>query len=278
MALIARALLREFRRERALQHRGLGVRQSDHQQPQRSARSLPRGRRDEDGLYLFGRIQRGRERDACDKRLLVVIMGAPSTNERNLKAVSLFERFFGSPGSGLGSLEDLRSSDIVAAPDLRGQICGPGRRNAIMEAEAEDASISLAPAASAVVGKAAERADVLGTATASAVASAGPAALLHARDPVTPVRVFIGPAPKARPWPPSVRWVPLRPPLPDPVRRLQGTRHRCAGRRRVARMPDLTGATGDRPGLDGPRWRSRAPCRRRQHSRPPTAPSRARDA
>ena len=128
-----------------------------------------------------------------DKRLLVVIMGAPSTNVRNLKAVSLFERFFGSPGSDVGPVADLPASDIVAAPDLRTQICGPGRRNAIVEAEAEDASISLTPAAAAVVGKAAERADVLGTATASAVASAGPAALIHARDPVVPVRVFIGP-------------------------------------------------------------------------------------
>ncbi len=129
-----------------------------------------------------------------DKRLLVVVLGAPSTNERNLKAVSLFERFFGSPGSDLGPVAELRSGDVVAAPDLRGQICGPGRHNAIMEAEAEDASLNLTPAAAAVVGKAAERADVLGTATAATVASAGPAALIHARDPVTPLRVFIGPA------------------------------------------------------------------------------------
>lgn len=135
-----------------------------------------------------------------DKRLITVILGAPSTNERNLKAVTLFEHFFGSAGSGLGDVASLPSSDIVLPPDLRGQICGPGRRDAIVEAEAEDAAIGLAPtsAASAATqsfGKAPERADVIAMAAGPATALSGPAALLHVRDAFVPVKVFIGAAP-----------------------------------------------------------------------------------
>ena len=137
-----------------------------------------------------------------DKRLLVVIMGAPSTNQRNLKAVALFERYFASPGAGLGDIAALPSSDVVEPPDLRGQICGPGRHNAIAEAEAEDAAIVLSPASTApaaaaapLFGRTPERADLVNMAAAPATPLSGPAALLHPRDPVVPVRVFIGPAP-----------------------------------------------------------------------------------
>ena len=244
MAMIARALLREFPEENGLfsiaalafgnqiinNHNGLLGRYP-------GIDGMKTGYTCSAGYNVVESATRG------DKRLLVVIMGAPSTNERNLKAVSLFERFFGSPGSGLGSVEDLRSSDIVAPPDLRGQICGPGRRNAIMEAEAEDASISLTPATAAVVGKAAERADVLGTATASAVASAGPAALMHARDPVTPVRVFIGPAAgSALAAVGAVGAVEAAAPGPGATPKELGI---AAPAVAVSRMPDLNG-----PGVD----------------------------
>ena len=244
MALIARALLREFPEENGLfsiaalafgnqiinNHNGLLGRYP-------GVDGMKTGYTCSAGYNVVESATRG------DKRLLVVIMGAPSTNQRNLKAVSLFERFFGSPGSGLGSIEDLRSSDIVAPPDLRGQICGPGRRNAIMEAEADDASISLTPAATAVVGKAAERADVLGTATASAVASAGPAALMHARDPVTPVRVFIGPAAgSALAAVGAVGAVEAAAPGPGATPKELGT---AAPAVAVARMPDLNGPVVD---------------------------------
>ena len=136
-----------------------------------------------------------------DRRLLVVIMGAPSTNERNLRAVSLFEKYFSNPGPGLGNVADLPQSDIVAPPDMRGQICGPGRHNAIQEAAAEDAAIlspsaaTAAGAAEPVFGRAPERADVVNMAASPATPLAGPAALMHARDAFVPVRVFIGPAP-----------------------------------------------------------------------------------
>ena len=137
-----------------------------------------------------------------DRRLLVVVMGAPSTNERNMRAVSLFEKYFSNPGPGLGSVADLPQSDIVSPPDLRGQICGPGRQNAIQEAQAEDAAIAPLSTASTTVsagtplfGRPPERADLVNMAAAPAAPLSGPAALLHARDAFVPVRVFIGPAP-----------------------------------------------------------------------------------
>ena len=137
-----------------------------------------------------------------DRRLLVVVMGAPSTNERNMRAVSLFEKYFSNPGPGLGNVADLPQSDIVSPPDLRGQICGPGRQNAIQEAQAEDAAIAPTSTASTTVaagaplfGRPPERADLVNMAAAPAAPLSGPAALLHARDAFVPVRVFIGPAP-----------------------------------------------------------------------------------
>ena len=124
-----------------------------------------------------------------EKRLIVVILGSPSTNERNLRAVTLFEKYFADPGNGVGNIADLPQSGVVAPPDLRGQICGPGRHIAIQEAEAEDVAIGL-PAAS----RPAARAE--SAAPAEAVgALGGAAALLHPRDAFVPVRVFIGPVP-----------------------------------------------------------------------------------
>lgn len=136
-----------------------------------------------------------------DRRLLVIIMGSPSTSERNLRAVTLFEKYFSDPGNGLGNVADLPQSAIVAPPDMHGQICGPGRKTAVQDAEAEDAALvtpSSPLAAAAPVplfGSPPERADVLAMAAAPATPSSGPAALIHARDAIVPVRVFIGPAP-----------------------------------------------------------------------------------
>lgn len=109
-----------------------------------------------------------------DRRLLVVIMGAPSTNERNLRSVALFEKYFANPGPGLGNVADLGPSEVVSPPDMHNEMCGPGRHAAIQEAEAEDAAIAPVDAA---------------------VPASGLAALLHPRSPTVPVRVFIGATP-----------------------------------------------------------------------------------
>ena len=140
-----------------------------------------------------------------DRRLLVVVLGAPSVRERDLRSVALFERYFGGSGSSFGNVADLPASSIVEPPDLRKQVCGPGRHNLITEAEAEDASINPAPGAAApaapVFSRAPERSDVIAFAAAPATSSAaadpmsGIASLIQPRGAVIPVQVFIGPTP-----------------------------------------------------------------------------------
>lgn len=195
MALIGRALLREFPDQHSLfgigalsfggriinNHNGLLGRYP-------GVDGMKTGYTCSAGYNVVASAQRG------DKRLIVVILGAPSVLERSVKAAGLFERFFGAAGNGSGRLETLPASDIVLPPDMRGQICGPGRRNAIAEAEAEDATITLAPAAP-MFARAPERGQVIGLAGAPAAAGPGPVSLLGPRPAFDPVRVYIGPAP-----------------------------------------------------------------------------------
>ena len=200
MAMIGRALFREFPEEHdlfgipALQfggriinnHNGLIGRYP-------GVDGMKTGYTCSAGYNVVASAQRG------NKHLIVVILGAPSGTERSERAAALFERYFSSPGPTDGDVSALRQSDIVLPPDLRGQICGPGRRNLIAEADAEDAAIALVPAAAPVFGKSAERADVLNMAAgavaagAAAVATPGKIALLGPRAAFEPVKVFIGP-------------------------------------------------------------------------------------
>ncbi len=142
-----------------------------------------------------------------DRRLLVVIMGAPSTNERNMRSVALFEKYFANPGPGLGSVADLAPSEVVSPPDMHTQMCGPGRHAALQEAEAEDAAIAPVDAAAPATGF---------------------AALLHPREPMSPVRVFIGATPgtsiapvgsieEAQPGPATTAKIDPAPPSTVPV-------------------------------------------------------------
>jgi D-alanyl-D-alanine carboxypeptidase len=122
------------------------------------------------------------------RHLIVVIMGAPSTRERNLRAAALFDRFFAESGQSLGRPESLPSSDVGAPPNMRDTVCGRNRRAAIVEAEAEDAAIPM----TAGTGKAAldhpGQAVALGQGAPSVVSSLSPV-----RTAFEPVRVFIGP-------------------------------------------------------------------------------------
>jgi D-alanyl-D-alanine carboxypeptidase len=122
------------------------------------------------------------------RHLIVVIMGAPSTQERNLRAAALFDRFFAESGQSLGRLESLPSSNVTAPPNMHDTVCGRNRRAAIVEAEAEDAAIPM----TAGTGKAAldhpGQTIAMGQGAPSAVSSLSPV-----RTAFEPVRVFIGP-------------------------------------------------------------------------------------
>ncbi len=204
MAIIGRALLREFPDEHELfgipalsfgsriinNHNALIGRFP-------GADGMKTGYTCSAGYNVVATAQRG------DRHLMVVILGAPSGHERSERAAALFDHYFSDPGPGEGDVGALAQSDIVLPPDMRGQICGPGRRNLITEAETEDAAIPLAPAPgpTMMMSRGAERAAVLTMAAGGVDATATPGAtpppgrldLLGPRAPFVPVKVFIGP-------------------------------------------------------------------------------------
>jgi D-alanyl-D-alanine carboxypeptidase len=55
------------------------------------------------------------------RRLIVVVLGAPTAKSRNQEAANLFDRGF-AMGGGSGSLESLPSAGLEA-PDMRADIC-----------------------------------------------------------------------------------------------------------------------------------------------------------
>jgi D-alanyl-D-alanine carboxypeptidase len=74
------------------------------------------------------------------RHLITVIMGAPSNETKNQKAAALFDRYLAGASTSYGSLGNLPASNSNTPPDLRRIICGGGRRAAIIEAEGEDAA------------------------------------------------------------------------------------------------------------------------------------------
>jgi len=58
------------------------------------------------------------------RQLITVVLGAPSANERTMKAAELFDRGFGSSPGFMGySLDSLPASASVSPPDMRSVIC-----------------------------------------------------------------------------------------------------------------------------------------------------------
>jgi D-alanyl-D-alanine carboxypeptidase len=122
------------------------------------------------------------------RRLIVVVLGAPSARSRNQEAADLFDRGFAT-GGGSGSLESLPSGS--GAPDPHANVCL--HRNAAALAAAEDDSI--AQQAEAAAGSAGRN----GVIPTPLVALFAPVAvhteLTNERIRFDPVPVYIGPAP-----------------------------------------------------------------------------------
>jgi D-alanyl-D-alanine carboxypeptidase len=121
------------------------------------------------------------------RRLIVVVLGAPSARSRNQEAADLFDRGFAS-GGNVGSLESLPSGS-GAAPNMRADVCL--HRNAALLAAAEDGIQIDAQAA------AAGRAGMLLPTPLAALLSpvAAHTELTNERIRFDPVPVYIGPAP-----------------------------------------------------------------------------------
>jgi D-alanyl-D-alanine carboxypeptidase len=123
------------------------------------------------------------------RRLIVVVLGAPSARSRNQEAADLFDRGF-AIGGGNGSLESLPSGS--GAPDPHANVC-LHRNAAALAAAAEDDSI--AQQAEAAAGSAGRN----GVIPTPLVALFAPVAvhteLTYERIRFDPVPVYIGPAP-----------------------------------------------------------------------------------
>jgi D-alanyl-D-alanine carboxypeptidase len=76
------------------------------------------------------------------RRLIAVVLGAPSSQARALKAMQLLERGFGANQlswlqPALGSVDNLAPID-AAPPNLRDDMCGPKRKRPATDESAED--------------------------------------------------------------------------------------------------------------------------------------------
>jgi D-alanyl-D-alanine carboxypeptidase len=121
------------------------------------------------------------------RRLIVVVLGAPSARTRNQEAADLFDRGF-AMGGGNGSLESLPSGS--GAPDPHANVC-LHRNAAALAAAAEDDDIQ-AQAVAGSVGHAGMLPTPLAALFAPVVAHTE---LTNERIRFDPVPVYIGPAP-----------------------------------------------------------------------------------
>jgi D-alanyl-D-alanine carboxypeptidase len=89
------------------------------------------------GFNLVASATRG------DRRLIAVVLGAPTAAARTAKAASLLDRAFSS-GQAQGSIESLPTFGVAAAPDMRDSVCHHrGKANAAYLAEVEDMTVPI---------------------------------------------------------------------------------------------------------------------------------------
>ncbi len=184
MAIVARALLRDFPEQRDLY--GIGALQlgdeiiANHngllgRYP--GADGMKTGFTCPAGFNVVATATHG------GRRLIVVVLGAPSPLERTMEAARLFDAGFAKWGGGEGPPEALPDSAVRTAPDMRGEICTRRNRAAVLAAEEENAG-----SATSVAGRGAPY---------SAFMQAPAMTLEDAIKPVhfDPEPIFIGPKP-----------------------------------------------------------------------------------
>jgi D-alanyl-D-alanine carboxypeptidase len=122
-------------------------------------------------------------------KLIAVVLGSPSTRERNIEAAALFERGFSDTTRG-PKLEDLPASAQKDPKDMRGEVCS--RRNALLVAEEQAEVQRILPQSKPENAPQAGR----GAKQAAPAPAVNPALLLHAENvQYDPVPVFVGPKP-----------------------------------------------------------------------------------
>jgi len=140
MAIVARALLRDFPEQRDLY--GIGALQlgdeiiANHngllgRYP--GADGMKTGFTCPAGFNVVATATHG------GRRLIVVVLGSPSPLERTMEAAHLFDAGFARWSGGEGPPESLPDSAVRSAPDMRCEICARRNRAAVLAAEEENA-------------------------------------------------------------------------------------------------------------------------------------------
>lgn len=131
------------------------------------------------------------------RRLIAVVLGAPSATARTMKAVSLFDRGFSGRAEPNGQIGALGSMGIGAAPDMRDGVCrNRGPAVAQYVAQIEETAIPLRGDTSQTLNNQPERSFLaFGAASAPQQAMGAGAVAALPRPVFTPVDVYVGPAP-----------------------------------------------------------------------------------
>jgi D-alanyl-D-alanine carboxypeptidase len=123
------------------------------------------------------------------RRLIAVVLGAPSATVRTAKAAAILDRAFTS-GSPQGSIETLPTFGVAAAPDMHEGVCHHRAKAAAkFLAEVEDVSIPIGATSTGI-----PLLDAVGGGGARAHVSAKQIAALP-RPQFEPVKVFVGRVP-----------------------------------------------------------------------------------
>ena len=122
------------------------------------------------------------------RRLIVVVLGAPTAKLRTIEAAELLDRGFATGGGG-ASLDSLPASGSGVAPNMRGDICTRRRAAAIAAAEEEENMIDPSHGGPGPGGRG-------GVFSAFAASLAPSHTVITDERPVfNPVPVFVGPVP-----------------------------------------------------------------------------------
>jgi D-alanyl-D-alanine carboxypeptidase len=148
MAILARALLRDFPEQEGLFHIGavqLG------RKIMRNHNGLlgryPGADGMKTGFICMGGFNVVASATQNGRRLITVVMGYPSARERDLRAADLFDQGFNSFGGwGAQKLEDLPPSAALSPPDMRPMVCGGRKRQ---PQEDDEATVAQGPGGNA---------------------------------------------------------------------------------------------------------------------------------
>lgn len=126
------------------------------------------------------------------RRLITVVMGAPSAADRTILAMALFDKGFAA-GGGQGSLTGLPTPGLAAAPNMRDEICRRRGKGGALPAEAEDMAEPLITSAVQELSHNPERAFLFEQ--VNPANGRGGRTRLGPRPHFEPVAVYVGRAP-----------------------------------------------------------------------------------